>query len=570
MSVFPSESFDLLSATVAGLSPNLSTQTAYASSLLPQEFSLDNPSSAGPAEPTPAPPAASYDTEQVSGVREFWFEIIHVFPKVIDLGNILSTVNTQIEIFNGFTRQDRQITSFTNGAGSGSSITNLPGLPNTLSPLEGLSLNFQVTTDGPPTIDGDLEFGTDAGYDLIIPVTASRIVVFPFVPTTPLDERLFFLTDVLRHKDSTEQRISARKNPRQEFTYNLSLDAGRDLNQLDILMFEWQSRVFGVPVWTQPSRLESAITANDTTIYVDSTTSKDFRVGKLAIVWSDERTFDALEIAAVTSTSITFASPILKNYDVGARVMPVVAAITHRNNYGNRYSINLAERQVLFRVLENETSFAPDATPYLISGGVLDGEIFVDEPLMREGMTMRENFFQRFVQFDNETGKFSQVSAEPHNARAYAYQIKVNDHASMLRVRRLLYALRGRQVSFFVRSRFPDLTLAAPWANASATITVANVGYSRYARGRERYKYVRIVLNSGTILYREVSGFAEIDGNSEQITFTEVAPYVINPEDVSVIQFMERTRLDKDEIYITHVDDTGQAVIDFAVRTVIQ
>ena len=570
MSLYQSESVDLDLATVAGLSPNLSNQTDYADTLSPQAFALDTPSPVVSTIPTPPMPAAEHQTQAVSGIGEFWFEIIHVFPKVIDLQNILSTVSTQIEIFNGFTRQEQQITSFTNGAGSGSSITNLPGLPNTLSPLEGLSLNFQVTTDGPPTIDGDLEFGTSAGYTLIIPVTGSRIVVFPFVPTVPLAERLFFLTDVIRHKDSTEQRINLRKNPRQEFTYNVSVDAGINLSQFDILMFEWQSRVFGVPVWTQPSRLDSAITSGDTTIYVDTTTNRDYRVGKLAIVWADEQTFDALEISAVTSTSITFASPISRNYSVGARVMPVVAAITHRNNYGNRYSINLAERQVLFRAIENETSFAPDASPYLISGGVLDGEIFVDEPLMREGETMRENFFQRFVQFDNDSGKFSQVSAEPHNARAYAYQIKVNDHASMLRVRRLLYALRGQQVSFFVRSRFSDLTLSAAWANASYTITIHNVGYSRYARGRERYKYVRIVLNNGTILYRQVSAFAEVDSSTEQITFTENAPYLINPEDVSVIQFMERTRLDKDEVYITHIDDTGQAVIDFAVRSVIQ
>jgi len=497
---------------------------------------------------------------------DYWFELLHILPRFREFGNVLTAVQQPIEIYNANRLVARSVTSFTNPAGEGTDIIDLPSLPTSIGPQRSLFLTLELLPSGAPTVDAVLVFGTNA-EDLLFPLTATRLVVFGFAPERPLTEVLKFLTEVFVHKNGTEQRVSLRSFPRQEFALSLELEEGDDLSRLDFLMFEWQSRVFGVPVWTEATRLTAAATAGDLTVTVGSTAFADYRVGSLGVVWLDERTLDALEVESFTATTITFRSPIALDYPVGTRVMPMRTAAAGSEIQGGRRLVNLASRRVTFRVVNNAVLDAfPDATPFVASGGVLDGEIVVDSIPLGSGGQIREAFDRRMQVFDNGTGKFSQTSVVPHNQRAFSFEVSVKSREALWRLRRLLYALRGRQAHFWLPTYYRDLRLTAVWTNATSTLSVANVGYSKYALQRGRYKYLRMRLSDGTVLDRQVTASAEIDAADEQLTVNAAAPRNITPDEVVSIQFLERVRLDRDEIKIVHIDETGQATVQLPVR----
>ena len=499
-----------------------------------------------------------------------WFELLHILPRFLFFGNVLSTVTANLEINNASRIGSRTIQSFTNNAGEGTEIINLPSFPFVLPPQSSLLMTLQLEAQGAPAVDATLVFANDLSYDLIIPITATRLVAFPFEPDIPLKEQLKFLTDVFVHKNGTEQRIALRESPRQEFSMPFFLEEGDELSTFDQLVFDWQSRVFGVPVWTEPTRLTAAAASSGVTINVESTALASYRVGGLVIVWGERKAFDILEIESFTATTITLKSPLNGSYAQGTLVMPARTAVLEQQIQGSRHTIGLGRRQANFRFLDNQVSSSfPDLAPYTVSGGALDGEIVVTE-LIGVQSEMRETFDRRLIIFDGDTGRFSITSTEAYGRRGFPYEIKVTNRTDLWRVRRLLYALRGRQISFYLATGYKDIRVTQTWQDISNTITIANTGYAKHARGRGRYKFIRIELTDGTVLMVEVTAFGEIDANEEQITVNITPTGDVAPESFRRVQFLERVRLDRDDVQIQHFDSLGSATVSFPVRSIIE
>lgn len=518
----------------------------------------------------PPPPYGEATTQEVEFIGNHWYEFMHILPRSLEFGNVLSAAQEVIEIFNAYRTQQQSVTGFTNNAGEGTEIIDLPSLPYVMPPLSSLFLTLELQSQGAPTVDTDLVFETSLTYDLTIPITATRLVVFPFAPEAPIEETLRFLTDVIQKKDGTEQRVALRRSPRQEFLLTFKLEEGYDLSRFDVLLYEWQARVFGVPVWAEPTFLTADAAMGDFTINVESTANADYRVGSLAVVWYNDTTFDALEVDSLTSTTITFRSPLTQDFVRGAAVMPMRTATAEQTIKGQRYPRNAAVRELRFKVQNN---LVPDDFPslgdYAQSGGPLDGEIVIDDLPLGVSGSLRETHEHRLYVFDSETGVFTQDSPWAHNLRGYPFEITVTDRPSLWAVRRLLHALRGRQAGFFLPTFYHDLEATQPWPNGTSTIVVRNVGFTRFAQQRGRYRYLRIRMTDGTVIDAEIQSSAEVSAHEEQLGLSATAGQTYAPEDFAQIQFLEKVRIDKDDIQITHLDALGQARIFFPVRSLM-
>jgi len=517
--------------------------------------------------PTPAQGATEYGvvgSPDVKGPGDNWFNIIHILPRRIDLGNILTTVVRTIDIYNAFLQEPKDLEAFINNAGAGTSITDLPSLPFSIPPQESLVLTLEVTPDGAPTINTTLDFDTEESYLLSIPITGTRIVMFPFEPEAPLTERLQFLTDVLEHKDGTEQRISLRLAPRQEFDFRLLREDGPERQKLDFLLFDWQSRVFGVPVWTEPSFLTAAATSGQTSLSVTDTTIADFRQGGLAIVHESETKFDALEVASVSTNTINFSTPISNNYSAGVRVMPLRTCITSEPAREKKYANNLAEIGMRFRVLDSDVDLSSTS-----GWPTYNSKVLLSDPNAIE-ITLDGTINRQITLFDSGTGKFSQASTWNRARHGSAKTFITRTRAGLWSVRRLLHALRGRQVSFYLPTFTKDITLFTTYTSGGAALTIHNVGYARYAKQRTPKVDIRIILKSGTIFTRTITNSAEVDEFSEQLTLSSTILQTIAPDDVQRIEFLEKVRIDSDDIVIVHADANGTAKIGFPVRGVLE
>lgn len=565
MSSFPTYNNDVLlgfrlpqSGNMAG--PLVRMENAVPSDLLTQ----DDEASVYDDSPTPAPVFEMHQSHVPEDIGDVWFNIIHVLPRSITLGNILTTITRQLDIYNAYLYEPHDLEAFINNAGAGTSITDLPALPYTIPPQESLLLTLEVTPDGAPTINTTLDFDTDEPYLLQIPIQGTRIVMFPFEPEAPLTERLLFLTDVLEATDGTEQRISLRKAPRQEFVMKLLREDGPERQKIDFLMFDWQSRVFGLPIWTEPSFLTAAVLAGVTTVNVDDTTLADFRVGGLAIVYESEDKFDALEVVSVGPTSIGFNTPLLNDYGAGTRVMPLRTCMTSTPAREKKYAVNLAEFEITMRVLDNDVDLSSTS-----GWPTYNSKVLLSDPNAIE-QTLDGSIQRQITVFDGATGKLSQSSTWNRARHGSAKTFITRTRAGLWSVRRLLHALRGRQVSFYLPTFTKDISLKTLYLSGGSALTIFNVGYTRYAKQRTPKLDIRIILKNGTTFTRTITNSAEVDPTTEQLTISSSIAQNIDPNDVLRIEFFEKVRIDNEEITILHQDANGTAKIGFPVKVVLE
>ena len=106
-------------------------------------------------------PIIDFPCRDDPGPQLYWFERVHSFPPFFELGNIITTITRNLEIYNAYRESARTLSVFTNNADSGVTLVGFPGLPTDISQNNGLECDVQISTEGPPTLDGTLDFTLD-------------------------------------------------------------------------------------------------------------------------------------------------------------------------------------------------------------------------------------------------------------------------------------------------------------------------------------------------------------------------------------------------------------------------
>ena len=123
--------------------------------------------------------------------------------------------------------------------------------------------------------------------------------------------------------------------------------------------------------------------------------------------------------------------------------------------------------------------------------------------------------------------------------------------AGSFKLRKLLYALRGRQRSFWLPTFRHDFLLAAQIGASSTNLEVLPVEYGRFVSEQPPFNHIGIYLNSGAVFFRQITGHSTI-GSNEQISINSALGQVVNPSDVRFICFLVRSRLASDRVQIEH------------------
>lgn len=496
---------------------------------------------------------------------DVWFEQAIVRPLAFSFGNILSNQTGTVVVYSSYRDSDIELSDIVNNLGVGVTLTDVPELPYTMAPQSGFSATLQVSTDGSPVLNDTLDFIFDVG-ELHVTITGRRIVMFPLRPEAPLRESLEFLTEVIEHVDGSEQRIALRKNPRQSYDFKLMLD-GSERRYFENLVYDWQSRTLGVPVWPEPTTLTAAATIGQLSIQVEDTTLSDYRVGGLAIVLTDRVTFDALEISAVTSNSLSFTSPLNHDYAAGTEVYPLRTAVCTGTIQGTRSLVNQTDVSMRLRILDNDVgdSYA-DASGF----NELDEKVLLDDYNYCEG-NMSESYTKRLREYENETGLLSIGSAWQLSKRAAMKGFATHNRSELLAVRKLLHALKGRQTAFYMPTFFEDIELTVKLQIGTSVINMVNVGFSQFAKSRMPSRGIlRVVKTDGSILTRNILSAGEVDANNEQIIVDVAWAADVEITDVERIEYVELVRLDTDKIEISHKNALGHATVQVPVKVVLE
>lgn len=494
-----------------------------------------------------------------------FFENYHVIPRSFDFGNILSAQAADLTVFSGFRKTVGEWTSFVNNAGAGTSLDN-PALPAVMNPLAGYSMTLTISTNGNPSVDDTLDFVFDSGAVTVeVPIVLSRIVLFPIRPEIPYVEKLQFLTDIIEHEDGSEQRIAARKNPRQFFEWDVRMDDGTFLNsRFDTLMFDWQSRTWGVPMWHEATKLTVAAAAGTLTLNVGSTADADYRVDGLVMIFTDASTFDVQTIDSFTSNTITLKNVTLETHGVGADVAPMRTGNLQKQIGTSRWTSGDQNVKLRFRILDNDSNLA-DVSSFPSH----NSKVLLEECNIMRGTTKQASLLRELVLIDNNTGLTFQDSPWDNGISAYPLTLRANSRAELWNLRGLLHALRGRQISFYIPTFRKDLIANQDLVSASLDLNMVNIGYVQFVRDRQPKDRIWVRLKDGTTLTRQITSSVEVDSVTETLVMDSTWGSNIAQADIDRISYLEEMRFDTDEIEIRYSLGERQVYITSPVRSLL-
>lgn len=487
------------------------------------------------------------------GQDEFFMERIWIKPSTIALGNVISTVTTEVEVYNSFRDTSKSLTAAAANAGPGVSLSDVPTLPAVIAAQAGILFDVVTTSDGPPSIDGTIDL-TVSGDGIAIPITGNRVIVLAFEPEAPIRETLEFLTDIIRSVDGREQRIALRKNPRQRLRYVFSLDEDSAARRkLNVRIFGAQAATFGLPVWFERARLTSAASATDTVIQVD-TRYADFRAGSIAIVWTDEDTFDALVISSTTDSSITLSSPLENSYPVGTFVMPLRTARTTETIPRSKANVNLEQFTLDFLVTDNDANLA-DTSAF----ASFNSKALLEDLNISNG-SVEEDFNRRIYVIDSLAGTLSQSSIWNGPGIASRLQWLAKSKQRVWEIRQLLHAFRGSQVTFYVPTFYKDLAPNASLGSGSTEMDIDNIGLvdTIGTTPIAPWDAIWVRLNDGTTIIRGITAISTISSTTERLTIDSGWPSTILISDIDRVSWLRLSRIADDRVTIDH-SRVGQA-----------
>lgn len=472
-----------------------------------------------------------------------WFGKIILLPTSLNLGNVLSTQLHKLEIFNSF-GISKNLTSFTNNSDSGISITDLPGLPAAIGTFNSIILTMKVVTTGPPSIVGTLDFGTTE-YTLVLTLSGSRLVLFPYRPEQPLQEILESLTDILRSQDDSEQRVRARQTPRQSYSMTV-FEEDVEASDLRVHMFDYQARLWGVPNWHEERSLGADVSAGLDTVVVDTTYS-EFKVGGLAVMHRGARDFEVLEVKSLTASSLVFTSVLEKSYLAkDTSVIPVKLGYIRGNPGSQRFILGEEKLRVVFDIVDVDDS--GDLTPW----AMYDGRVILDYNAV-SGETLREEWRRRAPRLDNQVGRILQFQLADRSRFSTSKGFVFQNSQELWELRQLFHGLHGSQVAFWLPTFRRDLFLSTDIGAGSSTIDVDNIGYTDFVFQRAPLTNVRLIKTDGTAITRKITNSTVISSAVERLTVDSAfSGSAIPASDVERIEFLMLCRVADDRMEIEH------------------
>lgn len=254
------------------------------------------------------------------------FEKVLVLPRAHDAGFVLSPTAWDVEVWNTHRREARALTGITVTGSGGLQVTGGLGDTATFGPGQSSIYLATLAGQGDATIQATAtwNFTGETGADMT--VAGTRLTLFsPRCDwSEPFRERLGWLSTVLTSYAGAEQRAALRTEPRVTVTFRVTATTPRETAALETLLFGWQARTFGVPLWPQKSPLLAPAAPGDLSLQVDSTLRPGFKAGGLVALWTNPHTWRAFQVARIEGATLHLERQVIEAWPAGAWVVPVL------------------------------------------------------------------------------------------------------------------------------------------------------------------------------------------------------------------------------------------------------
>lgn len=483
----------------------------------------------------------------MSSFSDDYYHRVHVTPTSVDLGNVVSTQTIPLFVWNAHLTP-KTINAIT-GTDEGLIVSGQPNPPLHYAALQEREYQLQVTPDGQPVLDTRVvfDFGTEQPD---VRVMANRIIAWAFVPdwSDGVTEQLAWATDILQSDSLHEQRRALRLAPRREFEASNFAD-GRERQLLDLALFGWGARIWSLPIWHEIQLLKVALPADSLFISCD-TQYLDFRANGLALL-RGESAFqtEVVEIETVLPNGLQLKRATQQHWPELSRLYPARTAQLIEAPSLIRKTDKLQEFGVRFRVVESS-----DIAGRMPVKTYRDYSVFEQRPEESDDLTASYERLQKTL--DSGMSHPLVMDIGGASVPVQSWRNVMYGREQRYQFRALIYALNGRQKALWVPTWADDLTITQIVSAGAAAITVANVGYTRFANGRTGRKDIRIELHNGQVFYRRIVGSAELNTEEERLAIDTALGVQIQPSEVAQVSWLALMRLDSDTVSIEHLTDS--------------
>lgn len=544
------------------LNPHLSVDLAeYTDQGWPHALSLV--SSSGETGLTDNTPITAVLAAMFTGGRarsymdEFYYRI-HVIPREIDIGNITQRIDEEIEVWNAWLTS-QTLSAITEIGTSGMAISGKQP-PAVYQPTESQIYALTILTSGAPTVNAIYTFDfAGAGMSPTLAVIGRRVITLPFAPdwAERFTETLSWLTTVLTSRDGKEQRVRKRSRPRRGYRYTVK-PVRTEGPLLENLLYDWQSRLFGIPSWHQARTLVEDLTAGSTQIAIDARYA-DYEDGGMLMLWRNSRLFEALQVEAVTDSLLTLVRPTLQAWRAGDRIMPLQAG-----RLGSALQVNnLTIAAAVFEVnAEIDSNAALTATAPAVTYQGLP--VIEKRPNSINGY--QETWRRPLAEtLDTRSGLVvvDDVAVRPHKLKTYSWLFK--DRAAAWVFRENLAWLAGRFQVCWIPERSDDFQLIGSIAGASNSFLARSDGYADHVGLDEGRRDIMVLASDGTVHYRRLIDAVNNQDGTETFTFDSPLGTTYQQDEVRLISVLSPVRLDHDAIDLIY-HTTEVMTVDANVR----
>ena len=478
------------------------------------------------------------------GYSQDFYNRIHITPTELALGNVASTQVTTVRLWNAYLTPEQVLEL--DGVEEGIQVTPPAALPLTLGGLLESDWLVAITPEGPSTLDTTVRWVFADAQPARLRITGNRIVPWGFAPdwSSPVTEKLSWLTDILANSRGTEQRRSLRVSPRKSWSASFMAE-GAERALFDLAMAGWGRRVWALPVWTDVQTLSHELPAGSLFIACD-TGGRDFRLGGLAML-RGETAFDteAVEINGLDSTGLTLKRITQTYWPAGTRLYPLRSARLAEMPETPRLTDRLLRAEASFEL--TEAADWPASLPATLYRGM---PVFEARP--DESKDLTHSYERLVLTLDNTTAMPAVTDTASKNFALQQHRWMLAGREEHSAWRSLLYGLRGRAQAVWVPTHAEDLVPAE--LASGAVLKVQRVGYARFGLGQQGRRDIRIELHSGAVIYRRITAAAE-SGPTEELALDSSLPGVIAPEQIARISYMALCRLASDDVELEHLTD---------------
>jgi hypothetical protein len=471
-------------------------------------------------------------------VNDQWYGRITVEPVRIDLGSLVSEQSNNVLVFNGFFTTQVLLTIDRNDFDSGMSFVG-DATPTTYLPLIEKNYTLTVRTSGESVIDASIDFNWAGALPVnTVYITGSRITLLPVTFREGLVETLVWKTDIIESYDGSEQRVRARRAPRQQLRVTAHLDR-TCRNSLENLLVGWRRYVWAVPMWIEGRTATASVTAGDTVVNVN-TDYGDFRIGSLAVIWHTPTDYDVFQIEDMTGASLTMSHAANNDYAYPT-IIPVRMARMTRDpvRVASGYDGAL---QADFEVTDN-IAFDPAASPIQLFGE----DFFDSTPLYDEGGEgVDDEYEHRIDLIDYATGATEHVSPWTHGKINRSFELVLEGLEDIWAHRQWLHRRAGALRPFYMTTYENNFQIVT----TGTLLTAFEVVQNNYAsQGTARNHIAFRIKATGLYIFRTVVGAVNQVGNTILITVDSAVGYT--KEEIEEMSFVGLKRLASDRLSIT-------------------